>query len=154
MACLSQLTGHNNVQVADFYRTLFLRTKKEAVKLGLTGPEKMDAQVMAVAFACYVTNETLAGTAATAFGFLVTENGVGTSTFNVGTSGAAFGVANYSQVAVIDLLFATNERSWNGVLYDLDQDGSTDDTVLGLSETLLRTLANDVYSAINERGHI
>ena len=50
------------MDVADFYRTLFLRTKKEAVKLGLTGPEKMDAQVMAVAFACYVTDETLAGT--------------------------------------------------------------------------------------------
>ena len=133
----NDLTGRNNGYVADFYRSLFLRTKKEAVKLGLTGPEKMDAQVMAVAFACYVTDETLAGTVATAYGFLVTEHGVGTSTFNVGASGAAFGVADYTQVAVLDLLFATNDRSWNGVLYDLDHDGTTDNTVLALSETLL-----------------
>ena len=148
------LGGQTNDGVADFYTGLFLRTKKEAVKLGLTGPVKMDAQVMAVAFACYVTNETLAGTTAATYGFLVTANGVGTSTFNVGTSGQAFGAANGSVLAILDLLFATNDRSWNGVLYDLDHDGSTDDTVLGLSETLLRTLANDVYSAINERGHL
>lgn len=30
----------------------------------------------------------------------------------------------------------------------------TDDTYLGLDETLLRTLANDVYSAINDSGHL
>ena len=36
----------------------------------------MDAQVLAVAFACYVTNDTLAGTTAEAYGFLVTEHGV------------------------------------------------------------------------------
>lgn len=148
------LANATDNDVASFYTGVFLRTKKEAMKLGLTGPVKMDAQVMAVAFACYVTNETLAGTTAASYGFLVTENGVGTSTFNVGTGGQAFGIADQSQVAILDLLFATNDRSWNGVLYDLDHDGTSDDTVLGLSETLLRTLANDVYSAINEAGHI
>jgi hypothetical protein len=47
-------------------------------------------------------------------------------------------------------LFATNNKSWNGVLYDLDHDGDADDDW----ETTLRTLANDVYSAINEAGDI
>jgi hypothetical protein len=151
----NDLTGKTNDAVADFYTGLFLRTKKEAVRAGLTGPVKMDAQVMAVAFACYVTNDTLAGSTAVSYGFLVTANGVGTSTFNVGTSGDAFGVDNGSVLAVLDLLFATNDRSCNGLLYDLDHDGNTDDTTAeGLTETLLRTLANDVYSAINESGHI
>ena len=53
-----------NAQVANFYRDLFRMKKKEAQELGLGGPVKMDAQVMAVAFATYVTSETLAGTTA------------------------------------------------------------------------------------------
>jgi hypothetical protein len=36
------------------------------------------------------------------------------------------------------------------VLYDLDHDGDADDDW----ETTLRTLANDVYTAINEAGDI
>lgn len=153
----STLDDDSNVAVADFYSDLFLRKKKEALRLGLTGPTKMDAQVMGVAFACYVTNETLAGSVATGYGFLVTEHGVGTSTFNVGDAGAAFGVDNNSDVSILDLLLATDDMSWNGVLYDRDKDGSTDDIftddIFGdLDETLLRTLANDVYTAINEQG--
>ena len=74
----------------------------------------------------------------------------GTSTFNVGDGGEAFGVDDYSAMAIMDLLLATNDRSRNGVLYDMDGDGDADDDW----ETLLRTLANDVYSAINEQGHI
>ncbi len=61
-----------------------------------------------------------------------------------------FGVANNTNLAVLDLLFATNDRSFGGRLYDMDHDGDASDDW----ETLLRTLANDVYSAINERGHI
>ena len=120
------------------------------MQLGLGGPEKMDAQVMAVALATYVTNQTLAGTTAQSFGFLVTANGVGTATFNVGNGGAAFNVANNTSLAVLDLLFATNENSVDGVLYDMDGDGDANDSW----ETTLRTLANDVYSAINESGDI
>jgi hypothetical protein len=146
----NDLTGMTNAQVADFYSDLFRRTKKEAEQLGLAGPVKMDAQVMAVALATYVTNQTLAGTTAQSFGFLVTEHGVGTSTFNVGNSGEAFGVVDNSLLAVLDLLFATDENSQDGVLYDMDGDGDADDDW----ETTLRTLANDVYSAINEAGDV
>jgi hypothetical protein len=146
----NNLTGMTNSQVANFYSDLFRRKKKEAEQLGLGGPVKMDAQVMAVALATYVTNLSLAGTAAQSFGFLVTEHGVGTTTFNVGNSGEAFGVADNSLLAVLDLLFATDENSQDGVLYDVDGDGDADDNW----ETTLRTLANDVYSAINEAGDI
>lgn len=146
----NDLSGATNEDVADFYRALFRRKKKEAMQLGLGGPVKMDAHVMAVTFATYVTNENLAGTVAAGYGFLVTDTGVGTSTFNVGEGGEAFGVTDYSDVAILDLLFATNDRSVNGVLYDMDGDGDADDDW----ETLLRTMANDVYSAINEQGDI
>jgi hypothetical protein len=59
-------------------------------------------------------------------------------------------VADDSEVSVLDMLLATNDMSLNGVLYDMDGDGDADDSF----ETLLRTLANDVYSAINEAGDI
>ncbi|MCA9214772.1 MAG: hypothetical protein KDB27_16990, partial [Planctomycetales bacterium] len=146
----NDLTGMTNSQVADFYSELFQRKKKEAEQLGLGGPVKMDAQVMAVALATYVTSSNLANYAAADFGFWVTENGVGTSTFNVGNGGEAFDVADNSQMAVLDLLFVTNEKSFEGALYDLDADGDADDDW----ESLLRKLANDVYSAINETGGI
>ena len=144
----NDLTGFSNDQVADFYTDLFRRKKRESVMMGLGGPAKVDAQTMAVALATYVTNETLAGTVARSYGFLVTEDGIGVSTFNVGDSGEAFGVADNSSMTVLDLLLATNARSANGVLYDLDGD-SDDDT-----ESLLRTLANDVFGAINETGGV
>ncbi len=105
---------------------------------------------MAVALATYVTNQTLASTTAESFGFLVTADGVGVSTFNVGDAGEVFDVADDTDLAVLDLLLATNYRSVNGVLYDVDGDGDADDDW----ESLLRTLANDVYSSINEQGDI
>ena len=147
----SNLAGLTNDRIAAFYRGLFLRKKKEAVELGLSGPTKMDAQVMGVALACYVTNENLAGTIAADYGFSVTQHGAGASTFNVGDSGEAFAAADHSELTVLDLLLATNDSSWNGVLYDMNQDGDTDDPEDAL-EALYRTLANDVYAAINERG--
>ena len=142
---LSQLT---NTEVADFYSGLFRCEKKETVQLGLGGPVRTDAQVFAAALAVYVTNSILAGNTVTDYGFLITANGVGNSTFNVGDNGAVFGVSDGSEVAVLDLLLATDGRAVDGVLYDFD--GEPDDD----RETLFRTLANDVFSNINEQGDI
>jgi hypothetical protein len=143
----SNLVGKANADVAAFYKTLFARTAATAAG---GGPAKMDAQVMATALAVYVTNDALAGTTAADYGFLVTDNGVGSRTFNVGTSGAAFGVADDFDVTVLDLLLAVNSRSKNGLLYDLDADGDANDSV----ETGFRTKANNVFTAINEAGDI
>jgi hypothetical protein len=140
------LDGKTNAEVAGFYKTLFARTSKSAPG----GPPKTDAQVLATAFAVYVTNQTLAGTTAAAYGFQVSATGVGMRTFNVGSNGAAFGVTNSSSVTVLDLLLAVNSRSRNGLLYDLDGDGDANDSV----ETSYRTMANDVFSGINEAGDI
>jgi len=123
------LAGKTNADVAAFYQTRF------KVK-----GQKLDAQVLATALACYVTSSNLAGTAATGYGFLVTEYGVSIATYNIGASGAAFGVANYSIMAVMDILAATDAQTVNGVLYNGDQ--------------LLRNLANMVYDGINNSGDI
>jgi hypothetical protein len=86
------LDGKTNSQVADVYRALFARTASTAPG----GPPKTDAQVMATAFAVYLTNQTLAGSMAVTYGFQVSATGVGTRTFNVGVNGAAFGPAGTS----------------------------------------------------------
>ena len=104
--------------------------------------------MFATALATYVTNLSLAGTTASNFGFLVTEHGVGIATINVGNAGQAFGVANGTAVSIMDLLLAVNARSRNGLLYDMDGDGDANDSL----ETNFRTLANNVFSTINESG--
>jgi hypothetical protein len=143
----NNLTGKTNAEVAAFYKTLFARTAQTAAG---GGPAKMDAQVLATALAVYVTNQSLAGTTAASYGFVVTANGVGARTFNVGSNGGAFGVANNVDVTVLNLLLAVNSRSKNGLLYDLDGDGDANDAL----ETSYRTMANKVFSAINEVGNI
>ena len=70
--------------------------------------------------------------------------------FNVAGNGDAFGVANGADVSVLNLLLAVNSRSQNGLLYDLDGDGDANDAV----ETSWRTMANNVFTAINEAGDI
>ncbi|MHC4986568.1 MAG: SdrD B-like domain-containing protein [Planctomycetota bacterium] len=135
----NDLTGMTNADIASFYKAKF-KAKVKGKNKTVNGPTKMDCQVMATAFAVYVTNSNLAGTTAASFGFLVTDDGVGTATWNVGDNGAAFGVANYTEMMVIDLLLATDDQAVDGVLYDLD--------------AVLRTMANDVYSDINESGDI
>jgi hypothetical protein len=103
--------------------------------------QKLDAQVLATALAVYVTDGTLDSTGVgTQYGFTVGGNGVGTSTFNVGANGAAFGVANNTTMTVMDLLLAADAQAVNGVLYNGD--------------TAKRTMANNVFSAINQAGSI
>ena len=49
----------------------------------------------------------------------------------------------------MDLLLAVNARSHNGLLYDTNGNGQ-----ISCSEASYRTMANDVFSAINEAGEI
>jgi hypothetical protein len=125
----NNLAGRTNAQVAAFYQALF----------NVSG-QKLDAQVFATALNVYATTLSLGGTAAAAYGFTVTAAGVGACTWNVGTSGAAFGVANDSVLSVLDILRAANDRAVGGVLY-------------GGNRTL-RNLANAVFDGINQAGDI
>lgn len=139
------LDGLSNAQVAAHYKTLFGRNGQSSPG----GPPKVDAQVMATALAVYVTNESLAGNTASSYGFQVGQYGVGAATFNVGSNGAAFSVANGTSLSVMDLLLAVNNRSHNGLLFDQNGDG-----VISAQEANLRTMANNVFSLINESGDI
>ncbi|MFO0804997.1 MAG: SdrD B-like domain-containing protein [Gemmataceae bacterium] len=124
----NNLTGKTNTQVAAYYITLFK-----------VSGQKLAAQVLATAFAVYATDSDLAGTAARAYGFEVTTGGTGEARFNVGCSGASFGVADRTVLSIREILDATNRLSANGVIY---------------VNSRLRTPANDVYDCINNTGDI
>lgn len=126
----NNLAGRSNSDIAAFFQGRFV----------LKG-EKLDAQVLATALAVYITNATLNDTGAGSdLGFIVESRGVGTASFDVGTNGAAFGVADGSVLTVMDLLLAVDERALDGVLY--------------VGEPLKRKKANAVFGAINQVGGI
>jgi hypothetical protein len=94
----------------------------------------------AAALAVYATDATLDGTAVAAnYGFVVSGDGVGAATWNVGTAGDAFGVAN-NTMTVMGLLLATDDQAINGLLYN--------------GNAAKRNEANAVYSALNQAGSV
>ena len=162
----NNLAGESNSDIHKFFKKLIKDRNKGIMKKLSHGAQWLDPQVMAVALATYVTNETLISqkfdpldpvtstdliARVNSFGFLTTTHGVGVATFNVGASGAAFGVENNSTMTVLDLLFAINERTNDGVLYDLDGDGKLDVAIL---EEMQRELANTLFALINMAGGI
>ncbi len=127
---VNDLAGRNNLAIASYFQSLF----------SMGGP-KLEAQVLATALSVYVTNATLDNTkVGEKYGFTVSGDGVGRSTFNVGTSGQAFGVANKTMMTVMDLLLATDAQAVDGVLYG--------------GNKALRNLANTVFGALNQAGGI
>jgi hypothetical protein len=125
------LAGETNAQVAAFFRNLFKAKGAE-----------LEAQVLATALSVYVTNENLAGTVAVAYGFKVDQTGAGTGTFNTRKGGAAVGRPNGTVMSIRDILLATDALSAgdNGLLY--------------AGNDAERDAAFNLYSAINEAGHI
>ena len=150
------LAGNTNEEVAEIFKYLHKRNKKTAVA---GGPPKVDAQVLAVALATYVTSEDLAaGNYAALYGFNTSTDGIAYSTFNVLNILSTQDVADLGltsvmdalgNVSIIDILLATNGKAADGLLYDSDDDGTID-----AFEMLLRTLANDLYAAINEGSDV
>lgn len=128
----NNLTGKTNAQVATFYQGLFS-----------TASKKLDAETLALALAVYVTKSGLAGTTATSYGFAVTADGLGIATVNVGSAGAAFGVDENAILTVMDLLYRTNQRARDGVLWDANDNG------LSTAELLLRAQALTLFDTIN-----
>jgi hypothetical protein len=78
------------------------------------------------------------GSAGQAYGFLVSNEGLGAVSFNVGQAGAAFGVANGTNLNVYELLRAVNQRAVAGVLYNGDCG--------------LRGQAEDLFERLNRAG--
>lgn len=143
-----QATG---AAVADFYRDELFRQKAR----NGTGPAKVDCQFMAVALATYFTSLNWAGDVATAYGFNVTDTGIKTKVVNVGSNGAAFDVADDTDLTIMQLLLATDgltdlDEDTSGFAYIYDQNG---DGEIDSLEASLRVMANDVYTMINEQGN-
>ena len=60
----------------------------------------------------------------------------------------AFGVADNSDLQVLDLLLIADSQSDEGVLFDINNDG----VLIGdASEALFREMANEVFTGINEQ---
>lgn len=142
-----ELVGRNGGDVASFYRDELFRQKSNSK---VAGPAKVDAQFMAVALSVYFTDQQLAGTTAEAYGFRVTDTGIGTSIANVGHAGAAFGVEDDTDLTIMQLLLATNgltnqsnQISGFAHIYDTDGNGQVD-----VHEKQLRIWANDLFSQI------
>ena len=103
----NNLAGKSNAYIAAFFQGLFSHRST-----------KLEADVLATALSVYVTNATLDSTGVgMRYGFIVKGYGVGTATFNVRRSGAAFGVADKATMTVMDLLLATDAQAVRGVLY-------------------------------------
>ncbi len=97
------MTNKTNADVAALFLTFF----------GESG-QKTDAQIMAGALAAYVTSSTLAGTAATQYGFNSSSGGTGVKTYNVGSNGSAIGLVNNQSYTVQQLLQQANLTQGNG----------------------------------------
>ena len=97
--------------------------------------------MLAAALAVYATNAALESTQVAAqYGFTVSGYGVVAATWNVGSNGDAFGVANNTTMTVEDLLLATDDQAVGGRLYN--------------GNAARRNEANAVYSALNQAGGI
>jgi uncharacterized repeat protein (TIGR01451 family) len=134
------LAGKSNAQVASAYLTAFANTG------GVQGNTYV--QSFAVALAIYTTTDSLGGAstaanpATAAFGFKITAAGAGAATYNIGSNGAAFGVANGTTLTVLQILqFANNNFDAEcGHFYVGDKTRTSD--------------LNNVLSGINQAGDI
>jgi hypothetical protein len=91
------LMGKTNAQVAAYDLTLFV-----------VSGQKTFAQMLGVALATYVTNTTLGGTNAAAYGFHQSSTGTGSLYYNVGSNGSAIGLLNGQSYTVLELLNQVN----------------------------------------------
>jgi autotransporter-associated beta strand protein len=158
------LADKTDLYIAETFVYLHQRNKKTMIENG--GVPKIDAQVLALALATYATSENLAGTAAQPYGFATSADGISYSTFDIlsvltleeanllGLSMANGNLDASGSATILDILLTTNAKATLGLLYDYDQDlddgDDGGDGTIDAFERLLRILANDLYSAINE----
>ncbi|MDF1840569.1 MAG: PKD domain-containing protein [Rubripirellula sp.] len=140
------LEGKSDKQLVTFYRKHFFYHKSKKSK----GSGKLDARFMATAFNVYFTNRNLGGDLGEKYKFDVSETGLGVRIINVGCNGKAFGVADGTDMTVMQILLATNsltdqadEDKGFTSIYDRNGDGKIDQ-----DEAELRKMAKSVYRSI------
>lgn len=127
----NNMAGKTNAQIATYFCSLANNSAKQ-----------LEAQVLATALAVYVTDcDWAGGNYAASYGFNVSSTGVKNDYYNIGDSGAAFGVANDSALTVMDILRRTNDRARDGSLW------------YGYSSSI-KLMATSVYAGINADGGI
>ncbi|MHC5537608.1 beta strand repeat-containing protein [Singulisphaera rosea] len=98
------LKGCSNSYIASYCKTLSTGTTNQ----------KACGQVLATALCAYVTDRDLAGTSGASYGFAITGNGFGSSSWNVGTNGSAIGLTNNRICNIIDLICQVDSQWQNG----------------------------------------
>jgi hypothetical protein len=98
-----------------------------------------NAQVLACAINCYVTNSTLCGTCACNYGFTVCSGGTGQMTWDIGTQLAAYGGPE-GVICINTLLQLLNSASCNGNICS--------------GNSSLQNLCNSIFCGINQCGGI
>jgi hypothetical protein len=129
------LAGLTNAQVAVDYEIAFSNVG------GVQGNTYV--QTFAVALAAYATDPTLgANSTVASYGFNIKSGGTGSDTYNIGSNGAAFGVANNASLSVLQILQSLNSNydPTSGLFYGGDQN--------------LTGQANNVTDGINQAGDI
>ncbi len=142
----NDMAGLTNSQIGNLFLANFYNP---------VGGSKAEAQILATAFAVFVTstdlNNTTAGQqAATSDGFVISKDGTAIATFNVGTNGAAFGVANNTTMTILDLLIAVDASARQGRLYAVDP--ITGQPISGSVQSNYITQAGSVFSTIDGDG--
>ncbi|MDG2224390.1 MAG: PKD domain-containing protein [Rubripirellula sp.] len=142
------LEGKSDKQLVKFYRRHFFYHKSKKSK----GSGKLDARFMATAFNVYFTNRNLGGDLGEKYRFDVSDTGLGVRVINVRCNGRAFGVADGSDMTVMQVLLATNrltdqadDETGFTTIYDRDGDGKIDK-----DEAKLRKMAKSVYRSIGK----
>jgi hypothetical protein len=101
------VSGLTNAQVAALFQALYRRP----------GP-RLEAEMLATALNLYATTQSLGGAPGAAFGFAVSDAGLGASTYDVGVSGRALRLANDRRYSVFTLLRRANRLAGVGVIPD------------------------------------
>jgi uncharacterized repeat protein (TIGR01451 family) len=125
------LAGDTDTQVAAFFQSVYASTQS---------PTALDAEALATALNVYATTLSLGGTAGQAYGFQVDSAGLGARTENVGSSGIAFGVANFTTENVLQLLKAANDNAVGGEPWGMN--------------AFMRIEALMVFTSLNEMGTV
>ena len=101
------------------------------------GSPKVDAQIMAVAFACYFTSSNLGGgSLPVKYGFNQSTGGTGSHTINVGNKGTDLGLSVNGNYTILDILKAAS--NWR----------------CAHPTTPFSSAVNDLFNAINTGGDI
>ncbi len=130
----TSLAGLTNAQIAQVYTNLWTPN-------GVT--KNTYVQAFAVALGIYADTTSLGGDAtAQRYGFSITAAGGGPATFNVGSNGAAFGVANNTNLSVTTVLQILNNKfsASTGNFYGGNQASTS--------------AANNVVNGINTAGDL